>query len=184
MNETAKKNLLLMVPMLHQGGFERVCVATARLMQDIYNVHILIFTSKDIHFDVKGLDVIDIDVSAKDGKMNKVINMIKRVRKVKKIKKELSIDYSYSFGSSANYVNALSGVGECLLTGLRGQIDLENASQIRLFTRKSTRVLSCSKEIAKQLKENFGYDKSLVIYNPIDADGIDAILHYGIQFAG
>ncbi len=174
MNDTSKKNLLLMVPMLHQGGFERVCVATARLMQDIYNIHILIFTSKDIHFDVTGLDVIDIDVPARDGRINKVINMIKRIRKVRKIKKELAIDYSYSFGSSANYVNALSGVGECLLTGLRGQIDLENASQIRLFTRKSTRVLSCSKEIARQLKENYRYDKSSVIYNPIDAEGITA----------
>ncbi len=174
MNNNGKKNLMLMVPMLHQGGFERVCVATARLMQDIYNVHILIFTSKDIHFDVKGLDVIDIDVPAKDGKINKIINMIKRIRRVRKIKKELAIDYSYSFGSSANYVNALSGVGECVLTGLRGQIDLENASQIRLFTRNSTRVLSCSKEIARQLRENYGYDRSSVIYNPIDAKEIEA----------
>ncbi|MBE5839742.1 MAG: hypothetical protein E7303_17640, partial [Butyrivibrio sp.] len=62
MQDNTKKNLLLMVPMLHQGGFERVCVTTARLMQDFYNVHILIFSSKDINFDVTGLDVIDIDV--------------------------------------------------------------------------------------------------------------------------
>ena len=31
-----KKNLMLMVPMLHQGGFERVCIKTARLMQEYY----------------------------------------------------------------------------------------------------------------------------------------------------
>ena len=47
-----KKNLMLMVPMLHQGGFERVCIKTARLMQEYYNVCILIFSSKDINFDI------------------------------------------------------------------------------------------------------------------------------------
>ncbi len=163
-----KKNLMLMVPMLHQGGFERVCVATARLLQDVYNVHILIFTSNDMHYDVSGLHVVDIDVPAKDGSINKIVNIAKRISRVKKIKRELNIDYSYSFGASANYVNALSGVGECVLTGLRGQIDLENRSRIKLFIRKSTRILACSKEISRQLKDNFGYDKSPYIYNPVD----------------
>ena len=73
-----KKNLMLMVPMLHQGGFERVCVSTARLLQDYYNVYVLIFSSKDINYDVKGLNIIDIDVPSKKGTINKVINVFKR----------------------------------------------------------------------------------------------------------
>ena len=77
--DSSKKNLLLMVPMLHQGGFERVCVTTARLMQDLYNVHIVIFSSKDINYDITGIDVIDIDVPAKKGIANKLVNMAKRV---------------------------------------------------------------------------------------------------------
>ena len=168
MGSLEKKNLMLIVPMLHQGGFERVCVKTARLLQDVYNVHILLFTKKDIHYDVSGLDVIDIDVPARDGRLNKALNLLKRIKKVRRIKKDLHIDYSYSFGSSANYVNSLSGAGEVLLTGLRGQVDLENPAQIKLFTQKSTCVLSCSKDIVRQLSENFGYEKSLCIYNPVD----------------
>lgn len=167
-----KKNLMLICPMLHQGGFERVCVATARLMQEYYNVYILIFSSKDIHYDVKGLKIIDIDVPAKDGKINKAFNMMKRIKKVRELKKKLRIDYSYSFGSSANYVNSLSGVGDYVFTGLRGQIDLENPRQIKLFTKNSTRVLSCSKDIVDQLKQDYGYDKSKCIYNPIDVEVI------------
>ena len=73
--DNSKKNLMLMVPMLHQGGFERVCITTARLMQEYYNVHILIFSSKDINFDIDGLDVIDINVPAKKGVINKIINV-------------------------------------------------------------------------------------------------------------
>lgn len=167
-----KKNLMLMVPMLHQGGFERVCVATARLMQDYYNVYILIFSSKDINYDVSGLEVIDIDVPAKKGIVNKVINVFKRVNKVKKLKKDLGIDIAYSFGGSANYVNVLSKGKEKVLTGLRCQTDMENEKQVRLFCSRSDQVLSCSREIMRQLHSDFNYDKSSYIYNPLDVEDI------------
>ncbi|MBP3274954.1 MAG: glycosyltransferase [Butyrivibrio sp.] len=167
-----KKNLMLMVPMLHQGGFERVCIKTARLMQEYYNVYILIFSSKDINYDVSGLDVIDIDVPSQKGLINKVLNVFKRVLKTRKIKKDLGIDISYSFGSSANYVNTLSRAGEKVLTGLRCQTDMENKGQVKLFCRKSTQVLSCSKEIVRQLKDDFDYQRSTYIYNPLDVEDV------------
>lgn len=167
-----KKNLMLMVPMLHQGGFERVCIKTARLMQEYYNVYILIFSAKDINYDVNGLDVIDIDVPSQKGIINKVLNVFKRVLKTRKIKKDLGIDISYSFGSSANYVNTLSKAGEKVLTGLRCQTDMENKGQVKLFCRKSTQVLSCSKEIVRQLKDDFDYQRSTYIYNPLDVEDV------------
>ena len=173
MVDNDKKNLMLMVPMLHQGGFERVCVKTAFLMQEFYNVHILIFSSRDINFDVTGLDVIDIDVPARDGILNKIINVFKRVNKTRKIKKDLGIDISYSFGSSANYVNVLSRAGEKVLTGLRCQTDMENEKEVKLFCQRSDQVLSCSKEIVRQLKRDFNYDKSTYIYNPLDIKDIE-----------
>lgn len=173
MSLSEKKNLMLMVPMLHQGGFERVCVKTARLMQDYYNVFILIFSSKDINYDVSGLNVIDIDVPAKKGALNKVINVFKRVSKVKKLKRELKIDISYSFGSSANYVNVLSRTKEKVLTGLRCQTDMENIRQVKLFCGRSDQVLSCSKEIVRQLEKDFDYTRSTFIYNPLDVEDIE-----------
>ena len=173
MSLSEKKNLMLMVPMLHQGGFERVCVKTARLMQDYYNVFILIFSSKDINYDVSGLNVIDIDVPAKKGALNKVVNVFKRVSKVKKLKRELKIDISYSFGSSANYVNVLSRTKEKVLTGLRCQTDMENIRQVKLFCGRSDQVLSCSKEIVRQLERDFDNKKSTYIYNPLDVEDIE-----------
>lgn len=170
--DNSKKNLMLMVPMLHQGGFERVCITTARLMQEYYNVHILIFSSKDINFDIDGLDVIDINVPAKKGVVNKIINVIKRVNKTRKIKRELGIDIAYSFGSSSNYVNVLSKGKEKVLTGLRCQTDMERSDQIRLFCSRSDQVLSCSKEIVRQLLRDYNYDRSTYIYNPLDTENI------------
>ena len=57
-----KKKLLLMVPMLHQGGFERVCIETARLLAQDMDVTILIFSDKNIHYDISGLHVVNMDV--------------------------------------------------------------------------------------------------------------------------
>ena len=37
-----KKKLILMSPMLHQGGFERVCVTTARLLEPYFDITIVI----------------------------------------------------------------------------------------------------------------------------------------------
>ena len=170
--DNTKKNLMLMVPMLHQGGFERVCVTTARLMQEYYNVYILIFSSKDINYDVTGLEVIDINVPAQKGIVNKIINVIKRVVKTRRIKKKLDIDIAYSFGSSANYVNVLSRRNEKVLTGLRCQTDMENEEQVSLFCDRSDQVLSCSKEIMRQLASDYDYTKSSYIYNPLDVQDV------------
>ena len=171
-----KKNLLLMVPMLHQGGFERVCVQTARLLEPYYHVSILIFSSKDINYDVTGLDVIDINLpGGKTGKTGKALNVLKRVLKVRKIKRQRHIDLSYSFGSSANYVNVFSRAGDIVLTGLRCSTDMENPAQVRLFCRKSDQVLSCSKEIMRQLSREFDYNNSRYAYNPLDVQNIQKL---------
>lgn len=166
------KKLLLMVPMLHQGGFERVCVATARLMQKYYNVTILIFSDKDINYDISGLDVVNIDLPATKrlGKLGKAINVFKRVRKVRNYKKKHKVDIAYSFGSSANYVNVLSRAGNTakVLTGLRCSTDMENHREVALFCKRADQVLSCSKEIMRELFREYNYEKSSYIYNPLD----------------
>ena len=167
------KKLMLITPMLHQGGFERVCVTTARLMQKYYDVTVLIFSDKDIHYDVSGLNIVNIDLPARKGKYAKAINLIKRVIKVRKLKKELGIDISYSFGSSANYVNALSKGKEKVFTGLRCSTDMESPKQVKLFCSKADQVLSCSREIMRQLSTEYNYDRSSYIYNPLDVETIN-----------
>ena len=114
-----KKKVMLIVPMLHQGGFERVCVATARLLEPYADVYIVIFDSKDIAYDIKGLNVTDLHLGVKEGKIGKILNVVKRSYAVKKLKKEWGIDIAYSFGSSANIVNVFSKSAEEVWTGIR-----------------------------------------------------------------
>ncbi|MDD6715108.1 MAG: glycosyltransferase [Firmicutes bacterium] len=167
------KKLLLMVPMLHQGGFERVCVQTARLLQGTFDVTILIFSDKDINYDVTGLHVINIDVPSVPGKAGKLRNVLKRIRRVRALKKQNRYDISYSFGASANLINVFTRTTGKVVTGLRCQTDLEEPRQVRLFCRRSDRVLSCSKEIVDELERDFGYTRSTYIYNPLAVEEIN-----------
>lgn len=38
---------MLVTPMLHQGGFERICVLTAKLLKDRYDVYLAVFNTQD-----------------------------------------------------------------------------------------------------------------------------------------
>ena len=83
-----KRKLMLISPMLHQGGFERVCITTARLLEPYFDVTIVIFNSADIAYNIEGLHIIDIRMGAKKGKVKKIFNIVKRSMKVRQLKKK------------------------------------------------------------------------------------------------
>ncbi len=160
--------------MLHQGGFERVCVQTARLLEDEYDVTILIFSDEDINYDITGLNVENINIPSASEKVMKFINVLRRTARIRNYKKTRNIDYSYSFGSTANIVNALSGrPGKTkVFTGLRSSWDLLYPRRIRMFVKKSDAVIACSKEICDILKKDYGCSSAAALYNPVDIDKI------------
>lgn len=167
-----KKKLMLMVPMLHQGGFERVCVETARIMQDVYDVTVLIFTDKDAHYDVSGLKVINIDLPARDGRAAKALNLLRRTRKIKKIKRQLGIDVTYSFGATANLANAMSPAGDRIVTSMRSALDFDTPDRLRRVLNGSDLMISCSAEMERMLREQFDFRKTALLYNPLDTERI------------
>lgn len=179
----AKKKLLLISPMLHQGGFERVCVKTARLLEDTLDVTILIFSDEDINYDVTGLNVVNIDVPSASGRFGKIVNVVKRVSKVRKYKIENNIDYSYSFGSTANIVNALSGRpgNTKVFTGLRSSWDLDYPGRIRMFVKKSDAIIACSREICDILEREYDAKSARVLYNPVDLDMLTSQADEGLS---
>lgn len=115
--EQVKPRLLLVVPMLHQGGFERVCVRTARILRNDFEVTIAMFSDADIAYDINGLSVVNLDVPAQDGKLKKMVNVVKRTVKLRKLKKKLRPDLTYSFGPTANLINVLTPVRGADLDG-------------------------------------------------------------------
>lgn len=170
-----KKKLLLIVPMLHQGGFERVCVRTARILEPYFDITIAIFCGDDIAYDISGLNVEDLNVPAGKNRVKKLWNVGKRVRKLMALKKRLRPDISYSFGPTANLINVLTPVGGRIWTGIRSYMDMDNPGKLKLFIRRSDRVICCSELIALELKEKFGADNLEVLYNPFNFAQMEAL---------
>lgn len=168
-----KRKLMLISPMLHQGGFERVCITTARLMEPYFDVTIVIFNSANIAYNVEGLRIIDLQLGVKKGKLKKILNIVKRSRKLRRLKKEMKPDIAYSFGPTANMVNAFSRTGrEKVWLGLRNYTDVEETVKIRLFVKLADLIICCSKEIEKKLKEDFHFTKTATLYNLYDVESI------------
>lgn len=168
-----KEKLLLISPMLHQGGFERVCITTARLLKPYYDVSIVIFDDADIAFDIRGLSIINIHLGVRNGKLAKITNLMRRAARVRKLKQRMKPVIAYSFGPSANMVNALSKTSLTrVFLGLRGYQDVADDPKMKLYVRKADRIICCSKEIEDIVQEKYGYLHTATLYNPYDAEGI------------
>lgn len=163
-----RKKILLIVPMLHQGGFERVCVATARLLETTLDVYIAIFDSKDIAYDIKGLNVIDLHIGVKEGMLSKGINVMKRASAVRKLKEKLEVDIAYSFGPSANIVNILSRCSEKVWIGIRSYMDMSNDKKLGWFCKNADTVLCCSGTIEAEIRQKYKATNVMTLYNPLD----------------
>ena len=168
-----REKLLLISPMLHQGGFERVCITTARLLKPYYDVSIVIFDDADIAFDIRGLSIINIHLGVRSGKLAKITNLMRRAVRVKKLKQRMKPVIAYSFGPSANMVNALSKTSLTrVFLGLRGYQDVADDPKMKLYVRKADRIICCSKEIEAIVQEKYGYLQTATLYNPYDVEGI------------
>lgn len=162
------KKILLIVPALHQGGFEKVCVATARLLQPYYQMQIAIFDSRDIAYDIKGIPVADLRLPSQPGRIGKIINVILRGLKLRVLKRKEHIDITYSFGPTANLANIASGGKAEKWLGIRSYMDMGHPGQIRLFCRCADRVVCCSDTICREVQQKYRCSKAVTLNNPFD----------------
>lgn len=164
-----KDKMFLICPMLHQGGFERVCVNTARILQDEYDITIVIFDDADIAFDITGLKVVNLNLGARPGKFNKAINVVKRVSALKKLIREERPKVCYSFGPTANLVNVNAKTkGTQVYIGLRSYMEFDSPRMLKMFCSRADRIICCSKEIENRINKEYGYSNTVTIYNPFD----------------
>lgn len=164
-----KDKMFLICPMLHQGGFERVCVNTARILGNDYDITIVIFDDADIAFDISGLRVINLNLGARPGKLYKALNVMNRVRALKKLIRQEKPKVCYSFGPTANLVNVNARTKGCqVYIGLRSYMEFDTPRMLNFFCSRADRILCCSKEIENRINAEYGYSNTVTIYNPFD----------------
>ena len=173
--EIYRKNVLLMVPMLHQGGFERICVQTAKLLADKYNISIAIFSSEDMFYDVGDIPLIDLNLGSRPSFVGKLLNILRRIRAVKKVKKEKNIHVTYSFGLTANLINVLARAQDNVWIGIRGYGDLEAKRVMKLTCRRADKVICCAKEMADDVEKLYSSKSVECLYNPCDTEKLVAL---------
>ena len=151
------KNVMLITPMLHQGGFERICVMTARLLAADYDLTIVVFSMEDIAFDISNLKVVNLDLKSKPGRLAKVINVLRRSRRLTKLQKNLNTDVSYSFGMSANIANALTGGAKKKICACHSFEEIKNGRYMKLIGKKADLLFCCAKKMTDLAVKQYGF---------------------------
>lgn len=171
-----------MVPLLDQGGLERICAMTAKLLTPHCHLTLVVFSTKGMIYDVDGVDMIDLNLGSVPGKVGKAVNLCKRIRAIKKIKRERNIEISYSFGPTANLANVFTRVKNAkvnheqitdkIWVGIRGYGALEDKYDMTLFCKRADKVVCCSQIMADDVKTQFGAKDVVCVYNPCDVESI------------
>lgn len=180
MQENRKRNnsisrIMLIVPMLDQGGLERVCALTAQLLKKEYEVHLVVFNTDGMIYDVSGVHLIDLHLGAAKGKVEKIRNVFKRVKRVKQLKKQYQIQLTYSFGPTANIVNVFSKINDITWIGIRGYGALSAQRRMKFTCKKADRVISCTKIMEQEINQLFQTNGSATLYNPCDIEEIQTL---------
>ena len=107
------KKIGLIIPTLCFGGAERVITQLSIILEDLgYDVYLIVFNSQEIAFEYGG-KLVDLDIEAKEGFFNKIINVIKRSIKLSRIKNKYKLDICISFLRAADLVNLISSGNKC-----------------------------------------------------------------------
>ena len=167
-----KKKVMLIVPMLHQGGFERICVMTARLLAPFYDVVLVVFSLEDIAFDVTGITVIDLKLGAKKSKILKIFNVLRRGYALRQLQKKLKTDISYSFGMTANIANAFSRNNILKLAACHSFEEIKRHSYMKLIGKHCDSIFCCSKKMADMVEKTYGFSNVFPLWNPCDIEEI------------
>ena len=91
-----KKNIMVLVTKLSNGGAEKAALQLAENLSKTYNVYLTVFDNSIQDYETK-VTVIDLKTKITHNAIIKAINSFKRIFKVKKIKKKYNIDCTISW---------------------------------------------------------------------------------------
>lgn len=176
------KNVGLFISEMNSGGAERVVSRLSKILENDYNIYVVLFEDTYMEYECGG-KIVNMNLPAGGGILNKVFLLLKRVRALKRIKKEYSLDCVISFLDSPNIVNILSG-GSCKnIVSIRNYTKKENSRSvlgkltdifIKKLYQKAYVIVPVSKVIAKSYETDYAVpeEKLKVIYNPYDVGEI------------
>jgi len=185
---SCKKNLVLLIPQLRHGGAERVVSRLSFLLNDDFNVQIVVFDDSVITYEI-GCKITSLHVpSVVDSRLpSKVINVIKRLIRYRRFKLYNNVDITYSFGDTANIINILSCKQDRKVISIRGFKRVRTGKTpfekfilrpiSKYLCNKADRIVSVSELITKTLENEYKIQscKVYTVYNGYDVENIQKL---------
>ena len=103
------KKIMIVVPSIGIGGQEKIAVDTAELLKNDFDVRLVLFVKRNVEYDTS-CEKTYLNVDASKSKLGKFIGQIRRIIKLARLRRQEKVDIVYSFGSTANLTNAVSGI--------------------------------------------------------------------------
>lgn len=182
-----KVKIGLYVPHIAKGGAGRAVSRISKILNLIYDVHIILLSSETLDFEYAG-KVINMDLpSVRENLIKKVFREIKRIRKLKKIKKQNELKLVISFLDIANIANIMTRTKKCkAIVSVRGSIIYNKADGrtaaiknilLKKMYKKADKIIAVSKVIRSDIIDICKVEESKVvtIYNPYDIDEIEKL---------
>lgn len=177
-----KKKVGLLIKDLYSGGAERAICRLSYILDDEYEIYMILFNGDNIDYDFKG-KLINLDIKLKKGLFGKIIVTFKRILKVRKVKKQLGLNTTISYLENANLINILSMTNDKKIVSVRnyktaekndGIINNIKSILMRLLYKYADYVVPVSEVIKNELIKsyNINENKIKVIYNAYDIDEI------------
>lgn len=189
----SKKNLVLLIPSLKRGGAERVVSRLSSLLNEDFNIFIVLFDGTAIDYQTDGNLVILNEISNNKSIFSKFFRSLSRIKKYRNFKKQKKIDITYSFGNTANIVNIYSGLSDIKITSVRGfgNLKLKDHSLsgiiyrnvAKLTLKKSDLIISVSKKIKYAIENELSITPSKieVIHNGYNVKEINLMSKQGVS---
>lgn len=180
-----KKKIGLMIFDFHKGGAERVVSLLTVLLQDRYDVHLMLMDPKDPAYELQGT-LIDLSLPKAKNLFEKAQHLIKRIHLVKAAKQTHQLQLVISFLDIPNLINVLSKTPGCAtaisirnyktVTGHGKNYLAVLQAATDYFYPKADAIVSLSKLIALHTQKRLKLDpkKIRIIYNPVPLSEIVA----------
>lgn len=167
-----KKRILFILPTLCGGGAEKTVANLSNYLSKKYEVFIAVFRDTPTKYNYSG-NLLVLNNRKNYNIIDKIIFTFKSISKLKRLKKNLNINYSISFLTTADMLNILSKTKESkTIVSIRNTDSIYNMGLSKLMTYFSCRfcdkIVSISNQVKDDLIDNFRIDsqKIKVIYNP------------------
>jgi glycosyltransferase involved in cell wall biosynthesis len=183
-NDT-KKKLVLMVPQLRRGGAERVVSRLSFILNEFYDVTIVVFDNSNITYDY-GCELVTLNAKPDPNShiIKKLFNIIKRIYLYNKFKRKNGVDITYSFGDTANIINVFSSGNDKKIISIRGfkrvrvGKDLKDKYFLKplskLICNKSDEIIAVSNLMSETIVKEYNLPASKIktSYNGYDTENI------------